>query len=267
MRLEEIPVTTLKGVGEERAKDLAIMGIQSIADLLQYFPYRYEDYRLTPLTKASDGERITIRGKLYGQPSLAWFGAKKSRLVAKAEVDGLQISIAWYNQAFLKKQLLPGETIVVVGKWDGRRMQLVAERTIIHSNEQAQVLGRLTPVYSVAGSIKVNWLRKKIYEAFTQYGRKINEILPEDLLLRYRLMERARAMYYLHFPRNTKEGQLARRRMVYEECFLHELRWAIHRQQTRQQQKGISHQFDRDRAGSVDVPPPLFIDCCTTTGD
>ncbi len=247
MRLEEIPVTTLKGIGVERAKDLSTMGIQTIADLLLYFPYRYEDYRLIPLTEASDGERITIRGKLLAQPSLAWFGAKKSRLVAQAEVDRLKILIIWYNQPFLKKQLIPGKTMVVVGKWDSRRMQLVAERTFMHPKEQEQVLGRLTPVYSVAGSIKVNWLRKKIYEAFTQYGREIKEILPEDLVQRYRLMDRARAMYYLHFPRNIKEGQLARRRMVYEECFLHELRWAIHRQQMRQRQKGISHQFDQDQ--------------------
>lgn len=250
MRLKKLPITALKGVGEERAKDFSKMGIETVADLLHYFPYRYEDYRLTPLEEAVEGERVTVRGRVHGEPTIAWYGAKRSRLIAKLDVDGVPISVVWFNQAFLKNRIKAGQSLVITGKWEGRRRQLTADRTFLSAEEQERALGRLTPVYSVAGSIKVNWLRKLIYQAFIQYGRQIEEFLPQELLTRYRLMERARAMYLLHFPRGSEEGRLARRRMVYEECFLHELKWAIHRKKTRQQESGISHRFRHEQLHS-----------------
>ena len=38
-------VSVLKGIGEETAENLAEMKIVTVQDLLEYFPYRYEDYR------------------------------------------------------------------------------------------------------------------------------------------------------------------------------------------------------------------------------
>jgi ATP-dependent DNA helicase RecG len=96
----------------------------------------------------------------------------------------------------------------------------------------------------VSGSVKVHWLRKLIYEAFVRYGKEIPEVLPEELIRRYKLMPRARAMYTLHFPKGMEDGRLARRRMVYEELFLYELKIMWLRRLHRTQAKGIAHVFD-----------------------
>jgi len=77
-------------------------------------------------------------------------------------------------------------------------------------------LGRLEPVYSVSGPVKMNALRKWIQEAFSTYGQEIEEILPRELVERYRLLPRAKAMYLMHFPRGQEEGRQARRRLAYE---------------------------------------------------
>lgn len=104
-------------------------------------------------------------------------------------------------------------------------------------------MGRLEPIYSVNSKIRTNWLRKLIQTAFTQYGQQIEEILPAELRKKYKLISRASAMYYLHFPKGKQEGRQARRRMVFEELFLYELKIMWLRRFHRQEVKGLAHQF------------------------
>ncbi|MBN2908283.1 ATP-dependent DNA helicase RecG [Polycladomyces sp. WAk] len=244
MDLRKTPVTAVTGVGEKRAEELEQLGIRTVEDLLTYFPYRYDDYRLVDLTTAEHEERVTVRGKLLTMPSIRWYGGKKSRISAKLDVDGLAVQVVWFNQAYLKSKLQIGQSLMVSGKWDRHRLQITADRTFFSGAEQEKQAGRLLPVYSISGGIKVAWLRKTIHQAFLQFGRQIEEVLPTELRERYRLMDRAQAMYRLHFPRSREEGSRARRRMAYEELFLYELKLLHWRRQTRERVKGIAHEFD-----------------------
>src|SRR5690606_18070380 len=139
------------------------------------------------------------------------------------------------------------KTIIVAGKWDRHRLQLTAERTLLDPKRQGVEAGRLVPVYSVSGSIRVPWLRRTIHQAFVQFGRHIEDPLPKTLIQRYRLMDRAKAMYLLHFPRGWEEGKQARRRMVYEELFLYELKIMALRRRIRRESVGIARELDRQR--------------------
>lgn len=56
-------VTILKGIGDETAESLAEMKIHTVNDLLEYFPYRYEDYRLRDLAEVNHDERVTVKGR------------------------------------------------------------------------------------------------------------------------------------------------------------------------------------------------------------
>jgi ATP-dependent DNA helicase RecG len=244
MDLRNTPVTAVTGVGEKRAEELEQLGIRTVEDLLTYFPYRYDDYRLVDLTSAEHEERVTVLGKLLTIPSIRWYGGKKSRISAKLDVDGLAVQVVWFNQAYLKSKLQMGQSLMVSGKWDRHRLQITADRTFFSSAEQEKQAGRLLPVYSISGGIKVAWLRKTIHQAFLQFGRHIEEMLPAEIREQYRLMDRAQAMYRLHFPRSREEGSRARRRMAYEELFLYELKLLHWRRQTRERVKGIAHEFD-----------------------
>lgn len=246
-KLKEISVEVLPGVGKQKKEALAELGIHSIADLLSYFPYRYEDYRLSDLSEARHEERVTVEGQVYGQPSVRWYGKKKSRMTLKLLVRGIPVQVVWFNQAFLKDKLQAGKTIVVSGKWDRNRMQLTADRTWISPSEIEKYAGRFEPVYSVSGKVKVNWLRKLIHSAFQAYGQEIGEILPHALRNKYRLIPRATAMYYLHFPKGKEEGRQARRRMVYEELFLYELKIMWLRRIHRTKGKGLAHAFPDEK--------------------
>jgi ATP-dependent DNA helicase RecG len=259
MSLEEISVETLPGVGTQRKEELAQLGIHTIADLFFYFPYRYEDYRISDLTEAEHESKVTVLGQVAGVPSVRWFAKNKSRLMVKLNVNGLYISVVWFNQPYIKEKLTPGKTILVSGRWDRHRLQITAERTFFNEGEQQKKMGTLEPVYSVGGNIKVHWLRKLIYEAFVRYGRQIEEILPEELIRRYHLLPRPHALYWLHFPKSHHEGQLARRRMVYEELFLYELKLMWLKKCHRLEIKGIEHKFSQEKLDQFiqQLPFPL----------
>jgi ATP-dependent DNA helicase RecG len=235
------------------------MGIHSVADLLTYYPYRYEDYRLTDLARAEHDSKVTVRGKVAVEPSVRWFGRNKSRMSARLDVDGLILNAVWFNQAWLRDKIRRGATIVVSGKWDRHRLQVTVERTFVSEKEQQMHLGRLEPVYSVSGLVKMNALRKWIQEAFSTYGQEIEEILPRELVERYRLLPRAKAMYLMHFPRGQEDGRQARRRLAYEELFLYELKIMWLKKIQRMQVKGIAHRFDEDKVEQLirSLPFPL----------
>ncbi|UED77212.1 ATP-dependent DNA helicase RecG [Brevibacillus sp. DP1.3A] len=234
------PVSLLHGVGEERAKAFAGLGINSIGDLLEYFPSRYEDYRVRDLTEVKDGERVTLAGTVYGEPSVRFYGKRKSRLSVKVVMDRVVVTAVWFNQTFVKSRLSPGKEILVTGKWDKHKLQItVSEMTEVDS-ERATKRGELAPVYPLGGDVTHTLLRKTIQLALRQYGKEIPEVLPADIVERYRLMPRMNAFHSIHFPENAEDGRQARRRIMFEELFLFQLKMQTLRKINRQQTEGVA---------------------------
>jgi ATP-dependent DNA helicase RecG len=234
------PVSSLYGVGEERAKDLAGIGIHTIRDLLEYFPTRYEDYRIRDLTEIKDGERVTLAGTVYGEPSVRFYGKRKSRIAVRMVIDNVVVTAVWFNQTFIKKQLAPGKDIIVTGKWDKHKLQIVVSETAEADSARAKRRGELAPVYPLGGYVTHAFLRKTIERALAQYAGHIEEILPAEIVSRYRLLPRAQAIQTIHFPGDVETGRQARRRIMFEELFLFQLKMQAYRRINRQQAEGAA---------------------------
>ncbi|MFD1952745.1 ATP-dependent DNA helicase RecG [Paenibacillus thailandensis] len=247
MLLEEIPVRQVKGVGASKEEELHAFGIHTVADLLDYFPFRYEDYRLRSLKEIKDGDKATVQGTIRGNPMLQRYGRNKSRLTSKIEVDGMLITAVWFNRPFLKDQIVPGRDIVLTGKWEQSRLQMtVSESEFADRETRSAKSGTLQPVYSVGGSITQTWIRKTIRQALEQYGALIRELLPEEIVERRRLIPRREAVERLHLPGDTSAGAAARRRMAYEELFLFQLKLQAYRSLNRDRADGVAHPIEAE---------------------
>lgn len=245
-KLSEIAVNFVKGVGPQKAKLLHDLGIHTVQDLIEYFPFRYEDYRLRDLSEVSDGEKITVQATVYGVPYVQRYGRNKSRMVCKVVISGIPVSSVWFNRHFLKDRLRPGLDIILTGKWDARRRQLtVSESEFPGAKEQQS--GTLQPVYSVSSEVSQKWLRKIIRQGLEQYGEMIEEILPPDLVSKHHLPTRREAIFRIHYAENTDEGQSARKRMVYEELLLFQLKLQALKALNRQKTDGIQHPIDMEQ--------------------
>ena len=203
MNLDQLPVETL-GITEEKREELARLGIISIEDLLTYFPFRYDDFRLSDLARAENDERVTIQGVVVRQPSLRWYGKKKSRLAVKVQVEDQVIQVIWFNQFYLKKKIRLGETIAVSGRWNEKRKEVTVDRTFLTEMDRQKYLGRFEPIYSITRTLKMKWLRQLIHNAFVKYGAQIQEILPETYVKRYRPSHVRRRCIIFIFPKERR---------------------------------------------------------------
>jgi len=240
-----IPVEQVRGVGEAKARDLASFGIFSVGDLLELFPSRYEDFRIKELVDAADGEKVTVSAVVMSEPNVQRFG-KRTRMVCKAASGPLLFTAVWFNQHYLKERLPYGGEAVLTGKWDRARKQLTVSNTEFPGSSRVQRAGSVLPVYPVGGDVTQPWMRKTIATALDQYGDRIGELLPPALVEKYRLLPRRDAIRGIHQPDGPVSAADARRRLVYEELFLFQLKIQAYRAWANRRKEGIAHRFDRE---------------------
>ncbi|MEC2053749.1 ATP-dependent DNA helicase RecG [Peribacillus psychrosaccharolyticus] len=253
--LEE-SVTAVKGIGNETALTLNEMGIHTVFDLFEHLPFRYEDYRLKDLETVEHEERVTIEGKIHSQPMLTYFGKKKSRLTFKVFVGNNLITVIFFNQPYLKSKMEINSVVTVTGKWDRNRQTITGSECHIGENRQEK---EYEPVYSIKGSMTVKGLRRYIGNAFKQFGPAIEENLPQGLISQYRLMPRPNALWTMHFPTSENDMKQARRRFVYEEFLLFQLKMQAMRKVQREESKGIEQDYTLEKVTAFieSLPFPL----------
>ncbi|MFC7392515.1 ATP-dependent DNA helicase RecG [Scopulibacillus cellulosilyticus] len=237
MLTDNTSVTEIKGIGPETAQDLEAIGVRTVNDLFEYFPYRYENYELRDLTTVKHDEKITVEGKVHSEPSLRYFSKKKSRLTVRVFVDRFLITAVMFNRPFLKKQLKIGDTLTLTGKWDQHRAAIVVSEFKRGVQKRASLI---EPVYPVKGKLTVKQIRKFMTTAFNQYSSNIIDPLPAVLRQKYRLINRMEALKALHFPLDYNQLKQARRRMVYEELLLFQLRMQAFKQTKRENGKSTA---------------------------
>lgn len=211
-------ILEMKGVGPKRAEQLATLGITTIKDLLFYFPFRFEDFEVRSLDEALDQEKIVIKGLVLTEPVVSYFGRRRNRLVFRIRQGEDVAQVVFFNQGYLKTQIAAGSEILLFGKWDSNKQQLLGIKVL-----QQQALNSFEPVYHVNKHLQQRTLIPLIRQAFEMFGSEIEEVLPERLLEHFHLMERKKAVHALHFPASHHEYQAARQRMVFEEFFLFEM--------------------------------------------
>ncbi|MGX1982711.1 ATP-dependent DNA helicase RecG [Thermolongibacillus altinsuensis] len=249
-------VIAIKGIGEETAEALREMGIVTIEDLLNHFPFRYEDYRVCNLEEAKHDEKITVTGKIYSEPSLTYYSRKKSRLVFRVLVDRYLITAVCFNRPYLKNKLSLHDTITITGKWDQHRQTITVQElkigTMIAKKE-------IEPVYSTRGEITVKGMRRFISLALQQYSDSIVDPLPLSIRQKYRLLSKKEALRAIHLPLSHEQLKQARRRLVYEEFLLFQLKMQALRKFQREHSAGISHSFSTEKLQAFidSLPFPL----------
>jgi ATP-dependent DNA helicase RecG len=238
----EETVSVLPGVGPKRAQTLAELGIVTIENLLSYYPFRYEDIQEKNLLEINDQEKVTLKGVIVSAPVVSRFGYKKSRLQFRMMQDHAVFMVSFFNQPYLKDKVEVGEELAVYGKWDAKRKSLTGMKIL--GGKQTE---EYAPIYHVTKSIRQSTLVDLIKVGFEKFGDQVTENLPDYLLEKYRLMPRKQAMRAMHFPKDPKENQQAKRRVVFEEFFLFQMRMQGLKKSERSEKNGLAIRYDVER--------------------
>lgn len=235
------PVAVLKGIGDDTQNELNDMDIFTVEDLINYFPYRYEDCRVKEIVTAIHDERVTVTGIVQTLPVVSYYGRKKSRLAFKMLTGQHLISVHLFNQHYLKNKIQLNQDVTVTGKWDKNRLSITASSLKLNATSTEK---QFEPVYHVKGEISVKSLRRWIQLALEAAKDSIFETMPESLLRKYRLADRGQALHQLHFPLSEEDVKQARRRFVYEEFLHFQLKMQTLRKTIRENSGGILQNYD-----------------------
>lgn len=239
MVLASIPVEKVKGVGPSLLEKLHQIKIVSVKDLLEYFPYRYENFELIDIHRAMHEEKITVEAKVITACQIQYYGKMKSRLSFNILVNHEVVKVVVFNRTFLKNQLKLDTLITVTGKWDLGRKVITATDIKIGSSD-----GRgIEPVYSLK-DVPLKTFKKIVKAAYEQYGIQLRDDLPIQIRQQYRLISYEDAVLFSHFPQNKEQVRQVERRIKYEELLKFQLKIQYLRYQTKNERHGAEKNFD-----------------------
>lgn len=214
------PVTDFPGIGPARAKKLEKLGIRTVEDLLHYFPRDYEDRReQTSIIRAPEGESVCVRAMVAEIPRLSRIRRGLDLVKVKAVDHSGMLHITYFNQAYLKDALRPGEEYIFFGKVEtaGRTKQMT--NPVTEPVGKQAVTGCILPIYPLTAGITNNLIAALTRRAAEACAVQMPEALPKQVLGDYELAQSDFAYQNIHFPENFELLALARRRLIFEELF------------------------------------------------
>ena len=213
-------IRNLKGIGEKTEKLFHILGIDTVQDLVDYYPREYEQYQIpVPVSMARAGEKIAVLGKITQSISLRNTG-RLTLVTATLKEAGQELQLTWYNMAFLKKTLAFGGTYIFRGVVSEKKNRLVMEQPEIFTKEQYQTMqNRLLPIYSLTKGMTNKMIAKMVRQVLEEKEIE-QEYLSEKIRTSCQLAEYNYAVQEIHFPKNRENMILARKRLVFDEFLI-----------------------------------------------
>lgn len=254
------PVKYLRGVGPQRSLLLEDRGISTVADLLSYLPFRYEDrIRFTPIAEAVPGQICTILAEVApGGGSTIRFARGRSPIFhVKLQDKSGSLHARFFHGSYLEGRLKEGQRLVVHGKIDvdpyrPARLEMVNPQIELIGGEDAPAdsteVGRIVPVYEAIGKISSRVIRRILYGVLLNLDPEIPDPIPAEIRARYRFPTRRDALLHVHFPPKEENVERlntfrspAQIRLIFEEFFYYQLALALRRLREHRR-RGISLQ-------------------------
>ncbi len=242
----EESLTRLRGVGPKKMTALARLGLATLYDLLTYYPRTYIDQTaLTPFSRLRAGDEATVSGLVM---NLRERRAQRGVNILTAILsDGSgYLSVTWFNQSFLKKKLLPGRRVLATGKVTyayggngGMALTNLAAFEVLDAGAEAAPHG-LLPVYAATETLTQNFFRQAVGQLLTE-GDAIPEVLPDSVVRRWGLVERADAFRWIHFPHSREELESARTRLAFEELYLIQCGLLLMKRKSQRTEQAVRH--------------------------
>ena len=232
--LHNIPVTTLKGVGDALADKLAKMDIHSIQDLLFHLPLRYQDRtRITPIAALQPNSDVVIQGTVLGAEVVT--GRRRSLLCRIGDGSGA-INLRFFHfTAAQKNNLCPGAEVRCFGEPRRGATGLEIyhpEYRVIKADVPVDIQDTLTPVYPATAGLTQQRIRTLCAQALALLDddSSLQELLPEGIREKYQLSSLLDAVRLLHQPPPdesmlllSEAGHPAQQRLAFEELLAHNL--------------------------------------------
>lgn len=219
--LSTINVQYLNGVGPKRVKKLNSLGIYTVEELLEYFPRKFEDRRkINKILFLKDKDKILLKIKIISQPSIIRLSRKRDILKVMGSDDTGSIEISWFNKSYFADKIKLNEYYYLFGsvKMNNNKVQIInPEIEIINEAKKA---GRIIPIYSLTKGLTNNELYNITKNTIKKYKADIKNVLPDEIIKHYSLLDKKDAVEYMHFPLNGQTYKKAKDTIAFEKLLV-----------------------------------------------
>ena len=215
-------ISSIKGIGAKKKEQLSAAGIESIGDLLSYYPVKYKDRRhlVRAMDAVTDKDSLTC-GKLI-KVQLRPLSGGRSITECTLKDDSCVFYAVFFNMPYLRKNLTAGEEYVLFGRMRIRNGARVWTNPEFSKAGGERDIRGIFPVYRhSAGLTDIN-LRKWIREALD--GTDLDtDWIGRDIVEKRKLCGQGFALRNIHFPESEKHYKAARYRLIYEKLLMYQL--------------------------------------------
>ncbi len=215
----DAPIDSLKGIGAKTKQTFEKAGIETLEDLIHYYPREYERYEApVPVMELKEGMYAAVSGRLLAPLQTRY--VRGLSITSGLFGDGLEnILVSWFNMPYLKKSLRSGVPYIFRGRIKAKGDRLILEQPAVFKPEQYQaVIGTMLPVYTLVKGMTNQMVTKAIRQVL-EYQGLLAEHLPDAIRERYQIAEYNFSLEQIHFPKSEEGLREARKRLVFDEFF------------------------------------------------
>ncbi|MBQ9848405.1 MAG: ATP-dependent DNA helicase RecG [Clostridia bacterium] len=213
----ETPIRYIKGVGEARHAAFTRLGIETVGDLLNFYPRSYEERgKIIPILSAPDGELGAFEVTVRETSAPKHLKGNLNMFRSTVHDDTLAMDLIFFNTPFMAKALTPGRRFRVYGRVrfgrNGREIVSPKLEPIIEGVE----LPYYVPVYRLSPPLTQKTIASAVREVIS-LCELVPELFSERVRSEYGLISRAQAIKIMHFPKDEKSLSLAKRTLAFGE--------------------------------------------------
>lgn len=214
-------ITVLKGIGDKSAALFRRMDVETVEDLLHFYPRDYDRIEeLSTIAELKDNGRAVVRGMVSSGVSEKKAGRLTVSFSQAADETG-KMQLSFFNMPYIRKVLKKGALYYFRGKVHRRGNSFVMEQPVLLSPaEYERQKGKLLPVYPLTTGLTQKAVRKAVIQVLEAAGKEENllpEVLPQHILKEQNLCGISEALARIHFPENTEQLSQAKKRLAFEE--------------------------------------------------
>lgn len=213
----------LKGVGPKMAELLSKLNIKTIKDLIEYYPRIYEDRtKLCSISSLKVGENCLFIGKICDRIQIRRIRKNLAIYSTFAGDDTGICKLIFFNQKYVASSLKEGNMYLFFGRPSFENGKICVESPEIFNVSDVEKIQGIYPIYNLTAGVTQNYLFKLINKVYEEKPL-FKEIYSNEFRKKYSLCELNYAMQNIHFPKNLKDVQMARNRLIFDELFLFQL--------------------------------------------
>lgn len=215
MNICDRDIQYLKGVGEKRAQLYKRLSINTIGDLLHYYPRSYIDFSSAKkISETYPGEICCIRASIVEPATISMIRRGMTLYKFKAADNSSVCEIIFFNNKYITSLLKVGQSYYFFGKIGGNRFkhEMISPEFIDSSENDL-----LRPVYHLTAGLTSRSVASAVRLAISLLGGSADDPLSDGIRQKYGLCHISYALRNIHFPKDHKALETARRRLIFEE--------------------------------------------------